>query len=287
MKQIAIIGPTASGKTALSIEMAQKLDAYILSLDSLSVYKEVDIASAKPTIEERTGIPHFGIDEIYINEPFNVVKYFDIYKKAKDACKRDKKNLIIVGGSSFYLKALIDGLTRNLSITKEIKLQSREISKDLKKAYEFIRKKDANYAIKINPNDRYRIEKWFEIYLSSGEIATIFYKKNSKESYLKNLEIYNIEINKKYLEKRIKLRTKDMIKQGLIDEVYYLEKKYGRNLPPMKAIGIIETLKYLDGFYDKNKLFEEIVIHTRQLAKRQITFNKTQFKSFKVILKLP
>jgi len=277
MKQIAIIGPTASGKTSLAIEIAQKYDCYILSLDSLSIYKEVDIVSAKPTIEERAGIPHFGIDEIYINEEFSVVKFFDIYKKAKDACEKDNKNLIIVGGSSFYLKSMLTGLTENLSISKEIKQLAKEKTKDLSEAYSFIKKNDEAFAKRISKADRYRIEKWYEIFLSKREIATKFYLNNDQKPLLKDLKVYNIEIDKDKLREKINLRTEIMLRQGLIDEIYFLEKKYGRNHIAMGAIGIKETLLFLDGRIDKNELKAQISVHTAQLAKRQITFNKTQF----------
>src|SRR6218665_1246559 len=120
MKEIAIIGSTASGKTALSLEIANKTNSIILSLDSLCVYKEIEIASAKPTLEERGNIIHFGIDEVYPNEEFDVIKFIELYKKAKDYAIKNNKNLIIVGGTGFYLKALIDGLS--LGIETKIKL---------------------------------------------------------------------------------------------------------------------------------------------------------------------
>jgi len=277
MNEIAIIGPTASGKTALAIEVAKKFDCYILSLDSLSIYKEVDIVSAKPTIKERAEIVHFGIDEIYIDEKFSIVKFFDIYKKAKEVCKRDNKNLIIVGGSSFYLKAMLDGLTENLSIDKEIKLLVKDKTKNIEKAYNFIKEKDLVYANKISKFDKYRIEKWYEIFLSKNKVATKFFLNNPPKPILNSLKIYNIEIDREKLLKKISLRTSLMLKQGLIDEIYFLEKKYGRIPIAMRAIGIKETLDYLDGKLDIKALREQISTHTAQLAKRQITFNKTQF----------
>lgn len=109
MKEIAIIGSTASGKTGLSLEIAQQTNSIILSLDSLSVYKEINIASAKPTKVERGDIVHFGIDVLYPNEKFDVIKFFEEYKKAKEYAIKYNKNLIIVGGTGFYLKALIEG----------------------------------------------------------------------------------------------------------------------------------------------------------------------------------
>ena len=279
MKEIAIIGPTASGKTKLAVEVAKKHNAYILSLDSLSVYKEVDIASAKPTVEERCGIPHFGIDVVRVDEEFSVVKFFDIYKEAKQKCLEDNKNLIIVGGSSFYLKSMIDGLSQNINITPEVKKNVKEKIKDLRLAYDFIKKIDSDYALKISESDKYRIEKWYEIFLSKNEVPTKVFFKNQKKPLLKDLKIYNIKIDRESLKKRISLRTEIMIKEGLIDEVYFLEKKYGRNNTPLKAIGLKETLMYLDGKLDIMGLKELISTNTWGLAKRQLTFNKTQFSS--------
>jgi len=109
-KEIAIIAPTASGKTALSISLAHKLNAIILSLDSLAIYKHIDIASAKPTLKERDNIKHFGIDIIYPNQSFDVIEYIKIYKQAKLYAQKHNKNLIIVGGSGFYLKTLLQGI---------------------------------------------------------------------------------------------------------------------------------------------------------------------------------
>jgi len=277
MKQIAIIGPTASGKTALAIEVAQKHNCYILSLDSLSIYKEVDIVSAKPTVEERAGIPHFGIDEIYVNEEFNVVKFFDIYKKAKEACEKDSKNLIIVGGSSFYLKAMMDGLSKSQKITHETKILVKEKTKDLSQAYSFIKKLDLEYAQKISKADRYRMEKWYEIFLSENQVATKFFLNNPQKPILKHLKIYEIKTDRDELRKKISLRTSLMLKQGLIDEIYFLEKKYGRNHIAMGSIGVKETLDFLDGKIKKEELKAQISTHTAQLAKRQTTFNRTQF----------
>jgi len=119
--EFAIIAPTASGKTALSIKLAKKLNAVILSLDSLSIYKEIDIASAKPTIMEREDIIHFGIDKVYINQEFDVIRFIKEYQDAKEYAIGHKKNLIIVGGSSFYLKVIVDGISKTPTISQQTK----------------------------------------------------------------------------------------------------------------------------------------------------------------------
>ena len=281
MKEIAILGPTASGKSDLAVRIAKSSNSYILSLDSLSIYKEIDIASAKPSIKERGGILHFGIDEIYPNEAFNVALFFSIYKKAKEKALKDKKNLIIVGGSSFYLKAMLEGLSKEVEISKESVEKTKEILKDIDKAYSFIEKKDFLFASKITKRDRFRMEKWFNIYFETKMTASEFFKKNPPKKIIDKIDIFNIEVDREILRKRVKKRTSKMIQKGIVDEVFYLESKYTRAVHPMKAIGIKESLEYLDGFLTLRELERKIVSNTMKLAKRQRTFNKTQFKSLK------
>ena len=278
MKQIAIIAPTASGKTALSIEMAHKTNSIILSLDSLSIYKEIDIASAKPTLKERNGIVHFGIDELYPNEKFDVVKFIDIYKNAKKYALEYNKNLIIVGGTGFYLKAMIDGISPMPTISDEIINRVFQKLKNLEKTYNELYKLDNEYMKNIKPNDKYRIEKVLSLYLATNTIPSVYFKQNPPIKVIDNIKLFEIIWDVKELNKRIAKRTKMMIKDGIIDETIYLEKKYTRSIAPMNSIGIKETLEYLDGKIDKNQLEEKITIATRQLAKRQRTFNKGQFR---------
>ena len=167
-KEVAIIAPTASGKTALSIQLAHKTNSIILSLDSLSVYKEIDIASAKPTLEERDGIVHFGIDRVYPNEKFDVIEFIDEYENAKNYAQKEGKNLIIVGGTSFYLKSLCEGLSKVPTISQKTKeIVSNELI-NITKSYEYLVSIDKNYMSRIDKNDKYRIEKALEIYHETG-----------------------------------------------------------------------------------------------------------------------
>jgi len=270
MKEIAIIGTTASGKTALSLELASKTNSIILSLDSLCVYKEIDIVSAKPTKEERGNIVHFGIDEVYPNEEFDVVKFIELYNKAKEYASNHNNNLIIVGGTGFYLKALIDGLSKGIDLKIKLDISPLE-------AYDFLYSLDKDYMQKIEKNDRYRIEKAYAIYKQSGLIPSEFFEKNPKTPFAKDLKIFEILWDKEELRKRIALRTNQMVKSGLIDEIIYLEKKYTRAPNCMSSIGVVETLEYLDGKLSKQELEDKISLNTSKLAKRQNTFNKSQF----------
>ncbi len=270
MKEIAIIGSTASGKTALSLEIANKTNSIILSLDSLCVYKEIEIASAKPTLKERGNIIHFGIDEVYPNEEFDVIKFIELYKKAKDYAIKNDKNLIIVGGTGFYLKALIDGLSKGIETKIKLDIPQQD-------AYDLLYEIDKEYMQKIEKNDRYRIEKAYSIYKQTGLSPTPYFEKNPKIALAKDLKIFEILWDKEELKNRISQRTKIMINSELIDEVIFLEKKYTRSPNCMASIGILETLEYLDGKLTKQELEEKISANTAKLAKRQNTFNKGQF----------
>ncbi len=277
-KQLALIGPTASGKSALSIKIAQEMNAYILSLDSLSIYKEIDIVSAKPTLDERAGIVHFGIDYLYPDENFDVTTFIKLYHEVRRRCLEDSKNLVIVGGTSFYLKMLIGGISELPSISKETKTKTNTYLQELHKSYDWLYGLDKLYMSKIEPNDPYRIEKALNIYLETGLTPTQYFEQFPPQpTVTEALPIYQIVIDRDRLRERIALRTKIMINDGLIDEICMLEKKYTRAPNCMKSIGIKETLAYLDGVYDKTVLSEKITTNTARLAKRQTTFNNSQF----------
>lgn len=279
MKQIAIIASTASGKTELSVDVAHKTNSIIVSLDSLSIYKEINISSAKPTQKERGKIIHFGIDEIYPDEQFDVIKFIEIYEKAKHFAKYNNKNIIIVGGTSFYLKMMIDGISNIPHISNNNLEKACFMMEDLSKTYNYLCKIDPKYMEYVKPQDRYRIKKILTLFLETNQTPTEFFKINKPKPVINkdDLKIFEIVRDREILRERIRERTKQMIKNGLIDEVIFLEKKYTRNILPMGAIGIRESLEYLDGRIDKNELEDKITFATNGLAKRQRTFNNGQF----------
>ncbi len=276
MKQLAIIGPTASGKSDLALKIAHEIDAFILSIDSLSIYKEIDILSAKPSQLQLQSVRHFGIDVLHPNEYFSVDIFMQLYTQALHVSQQENKNLLLVGGSSFYLKSLMQGLSSLPIITPEIS-RLVEVKLAEQDCYFVLAEKDSVYMQNITPHDTYRIEKALLIYEASGLTPSEWFKQNPPKPMIENLDIFNIEVDRTLLRQRIAQRTSKMIAYGAIDEVCTLEQKYSRLPHAMGAIGIVEILEFLDGMCTKEQMNENISIHTGQLAKRQQTFNRTQF----------
>ena len=277
MKKLAIIGSTASGKSDLALSLAQECNALILSIDSLSIYKEIDIASAKPSKQELNLIEHFGIDRLSPDETASVFTFISEYRRIHDHALQTDKNIIIVGGSSFYLKSMLDGLSKIPEYSAKTLQCAKEMLADLEECYRLLRSVDPLSVEKIAPNDRYRIEKLLLIYLESSIPPSKWFHDHPPEPIIDTCPVMNLYIERDTLKERIGLRTQKMLTMGLIDEVAELERIYGRTPNSMKAIGIIEVLEYLDGKITKEALKEQITTHTAQLAKRQQTFNAHQF----------
>lgn len=272
---IAILGPSASGKSALALEIAKEIDAEIFSLDSLSIYKEIDIASAKPKKSDLDTIKHYGINELEIAEPNNAMVFKNLLDLAIEKTK--KQTLLIVGGSSFYLKAMIDGLSVMPVISeKEREAITAQID-SLSNPYEFLSKIDPLYATSIQPKDSYRISKALEIFFATHTPPSEYFATHPKIALQSPIRLYEIATHREKLREKISLRTHQMIEEGIVQEIEYLLKKYPKNSQPFKAIGPKECISYLQGEITYEELPILISTHTAQLAKRQSTFNRTQF----------
>ena len=277
MKQIALIGSTASGKSDLALSLARQNNALILSIDSLSIYKEIDIASAKPSKSELASIEHFGIDRLKPNETASVITFIDEYRAIREKALNDNKNIIIVGGSSFYLKSMIDGLSKIPDYSPATVLKAKSMLMDLEECHRLLVDIDPHTMQKITPTDPYRIEKMLLIYLESGIAPSEWFRANPPIPIITECPVFNLQIDRDVLVARIAHRSEKMVRSGLIDEVAELERLYGRAPNSMGAIGIIEVLEYLDGKITKEEMTSLISTHTAQLAKRQQTFNTNQF----------
>ncbi len=282
LQQLCIIGPTASGKSTLALTYAYRYQGIILSLDSLSLYREIDIASAKPTADERGMIPHFGIDVIAPDVPFDVTQFIALYHQARTASLAAGSPLIIVGGTGFYLKMLLEGISPLPSLSSDTDRRVAESMNDLSSAYHQLLSVDPDYAQTLESTDRYRIEKALQIFFGTGMPPTAYFRAYPPHPVITDpLPIYEIAVERPLLRQRIVQRTDAMLSAGLIDEVCRLERRYTRAPNAMKAIGIKEVLEYLDGHATREEMREKIITNTARLAKRQVTFNRSQFPDAK------
>ena len=271
MSEFAIIGTTASGKSDLALEIARENGGVILSLDSLCVYRKIDIASAKPSADELREIRHFGVNLVEPNEKFSAGDFAREYLKARDFALKNGVNLIITGGSGFYLKALLSGLAPQIPDCDEFP-SNDEI-------WALAQENDVEFVAKFSANDTFRLQKWFSIFKFCGFAPSKFLRENTAEPVIKNLKIFEILRNKDEIHKRILARTNLMIERGLIDEARALFSEFGRDAKALKSIGLKECAQFLDGEISLEKLVELISTHTAQLAKRQRTFNRSQFNT--------
>ncbi|RVY82736.1 tRNA (adenosine(37)-N6)-dimethylallyltransferase MiaA [Helicobacter pylori] len=274
---MALLGPSGSGKSTLSIELAQELDAEIFSLDSLSIYKDINIASAKPSLKERKNIKHYALDHLNIDEKNNAQLFKTLLEDAMRVSS--KEVLLIVGGSSFYLKSILEGLSDTPKISgEEVAKIEREIS-TLADPYAFLKSIDPTIAFKIHPNDTYRIHKALEIFYATHTPPSEYFKANPKKPFEHAISLFALSIEKSALHNNIKQRTKNMLHSGLIEEIKALYAKYPKDSQPFKAIGVKESVLFLEKRLTLKELEEAIISNTMKLAKRQNTFNKTQFNN--------
>ncbi len=249
-------------------------------MDSLSIYKDINIASAKPSLKERKNIKHYALDYLNIDEKNNAPLFKTLLEDAMRVSQ--KKILLIVGGSSFYLKSILEGLSSMPKLSNEevVKIE-REIA-TLANPYMLLKSIDPNMAFKIHPNDTYRIHKALEIFYATHTPPSEYFKANPKKPFEHAISLFALSIEKNALHNNIKQRTKSMLDCGLIEEIKALYTQYPKDSQPFKAIGVKESVLYLEKRLTLKELEEAIISNTMKLAKRQNTFNKTQFNNLYV-----
>ena len=277
-KVIAIIGPTASGKTSLSIELAKKINGEIISCDSMQIYKDMNIGSAKPTKEEMQGITHYIIDEIVPTQRFNVAEYRKRAEKAIKEILEKNKMPIIVGGTGLYINSLIYGIEYiDIEFDQEYRQKLMNIAETedgLKQLYEQAKEIDKNAIKKISENDKKRIIRILEIYHSTGKNKTEQDELSRSKEIKYDYKIFGINIERQILYERINKRVDIMIEKGLIQEVKDLIEKYPTFPTAMQAIGYKEIVEYLNQKLTEQEAIEKIKQETRRYAKRQMTWFK-------------
>lgn len=246
-------------------------------MDSLSIYKDINIASAKPSLKERKNIKHYALDHLNIDEKNNAQLFKILLENAMRVSS--KEVLLIVGGSSFYLKSILEGLSDTPKISgEEVAKIEQEIS-TLADPYAFLKSIDPTIAFKIHPNDTYRIHKALEIFYLTGTPPSEYFKANPKKPFEHAISLFALSMEKSALHNNIKQRTKNMLHSGLIEEIKALYAKYPKDSQPFKAIGVKESILFLEKQLTLKELEEAITSNTIKLAKRQNTFNKTQFNN--------
>lgn len=282
MRDLVIIGgPTATGKTKISVDICKKINGAVISADSVQVYKYMDIGSAKVTQNEMAGVDHYLIDEFYPDEKFNVAKFQKYATKYINKIENDKKIPVIVGGTGFYINSIIyNNDFSNEDENTEIRQKYEEIVKNKGKEYlyELLKKIDIKSCEKIHFNNVKRVIRALEFYEQNGyTISEHNINEKSREAfYNTKMVILNMERTKLY--ERINNRVDIMVKNGLIDEVKSLVQKGYRDTIAMEAIGYKEILMYLDGVLKQEEAIELIKQESRRFAKRQVTWFRHQNK---------
>lgn len=275
-KVVVIVGPTASGKTALSIELAKKVNGEIVSCDSMQIYEDMTIGSAKPTKQEMQGIKHYMIDIVKPNQRFSVAEYA---KQAENAIKEileKNKKPIVIGGTGLYANSLIYGIEYKQiefdSKYREFLEEKARTPEGLQELYEKASKIDEKAIQKISPNDKKRILRILEIYHQTGKTKTQMEEESRKNEVKYDYKIFAINMDREILYDRINKRVDIMIENGLIEEVRNLLKKYDEFPTAMQGLGYKEVVDYLNGIYTKEEMIEKIKQETRRYAKRQLTW---------------
>jgi tRNA dimethylallyltransferase len=274
-KVIVICGPTASGKTKLSIELAKKIDGEIVSCDSMQVYKDMDIGTAKPTIEEMQGIKHYLIDFVSPDERYSVADYKMDSKNAIKEILEKGKIPIVVGGTGLYIDSLIYEIEYQMIQFDEQyrkELERRVEKEGLETLYEEAKKIDETAIKKISPNDQKRILRILEIYHTTGKNKTEQEIESRKKEVEYDYRVYALKWYRQILYDRINKRVDMMVENGLIEEVQGIYKKYKKFPTAMQGLGYKEVVDYLDGNCTKEEMIEKIKMETRRYAKRQMTW---------------
>ena len=274
-KVIVICGPTASGKTALSIVLAKKINGEIISADSMQIYKDMDIGTAKPTKEEMQGIKHYLLDFVSPEERYSVAQYKQDAKSAIKEIIAKGKTPIIVGGTGLYIDSLIYEIEySDIKIDESYRNELEKIveEKGLNELYKMAMQIDPIAMEKISPNDKKRIMRVLEIYKSTGKTKTQQEEESRRKPVEYDYKVFAINWDREILYQRINKRVDIMIEQGLIEEVKKILQKYEQFPTAMQGLGYKEVVDYINGIYTKEEMIEKIKMETRRYAKRQLTW---------------
>ena len=276
---IVIAGPTACGKTDISIDLAEKIGGEIISGDSMQVYKYMDIGTAKVTKEEMRGIPHYLVDELYPDEEYNVMLFQQKAKQYMEGIYSRGHIRIIVGGTGFYINALVYDNDFSEEEESEIRKELYAVAENegAEKLHAMLAEVDPEYAANIHHNNVKRVARALEYYRLTGEKMSE-HNKNAKEKETPyNLAFFVLNMDREKLYERINLRVDIMMNNGLEQEVRKLiEMGYSPELVSMQGLGYKEFIPYFNGEISLEQVVDDIKKYTRRFAKRQLTWFRGQ-----------
>ena len=272
---IVIGGPTASGKTGLSIALAKEINGQIISADSMQIYKEMNIGTAKVKKEEMQGIKHYLIDKVYPNERYSVAQFKEDAEKAIQTILEEGKVPIVVGGTGLYINSLIYNIHyEDTRIDEEYRnfLEKRVDEEGLETLYQEAKAIDEEATRKISERDQKRILRILELYHQTGKTKTQLEIESRKEEPKYDYRVFGLHWEREVLYDRINQRVDQMLKQGLIQEVETIWKKYKEFPTAMQGLGYKEVVQYLKEEVSYEEMEENIKRESRRYAKRQMTW---------------
>ena len=277
-KIILISGPTATGKSSLAIKISELVGGEIINADSIQLYKDLTILTARPSLEKEKIKHHlYGVLDAEIS--WSVGRWVNEVKALTEEIIQNNKTPIIVGGTGFYFKAITDGLSPIPDINPSIReeLNGDVLKNGLESVYKDLQLADPDASKKINPNDKQRIVRALEVFKGTKRKISDYWLLK-REKHIENPTInFKIEADREWIYNNCDLRVEEMFREGVVEEVERLgKKKYPLKTPIMKAIGVEEILSFLKGDISINKASDLIKFKTHQYAKRQITWINNQ-----------
>lgn len=276
---ITISGPTACGKTAVSVELAKIINGEIISADSMQVYKYMDIGTAKITEEEKQGIKHYLIDVLYPDDEFSIAVFQKMAKEALSEIYDEGKMPILVGGTGFYVNGLIydnDFTSGEKDNKMRLMLEKDAAEKGNEYVHNILRELDPEYAETVHPNNVKRVIRAIEFCRDTGEKFSEYNARERLREPAYDVKSFILNMDRDLLYERIEKRIDIMIKNGLVEEVKGLMEKYSENLVSMKGLGYKEIIGYLNGEYSLEEAIYILKRDTRYFARRQLTWFKHQ-----------
>lgn len=278
-KILVVLGPTAVGKTELSLNLAQKLEGEIISADSMQVYKGMDIGTAKASQRQQQLVPHHLIDVVEPNKSFNVADYVKLAEDVLEDLKNSDTNPVVTGGTGLYIDALMDGfLFPDSSADQELRQKlNKKAEENPELLFEELQQVDPEAATKLHPNDLRRVIRALEVFYRTGEPISLLQRK--KELEIRPYEPVYIGLNRDRTElySRVNRRVDQMVEEGLVEEVSALLKMYPDQPTALQALGYKEIVWYLRGEKTLSEALEILKRDTRRYAKRQLSwFNRNK-----------